>query len=120
MTIPMTDDIVERVARVLEPQAWAALGLCDTLAYKNRRTSSLRKARAAIEAMRDDTELCFAELYQIIGQLAHMAGIHDHPDVQRALDNAHAGRRVHKNLLPFNPTQNPHSAHRTQRSQIRS
>ena len=48
-------DMVERVARVLEPQAWAALGLCDTLAYKNRRTSSLRKARAAIEAMRDAT-----------------------------------------------------------------
>lgn len=46
-------EIVEKVARVLEPQAWAALGAGDTLAYKNRRTSSLRKARAAIEAMRE-------------------------------------------------------------------
>ena len=42
--------IEERVARVLEPQAWLALGLCDTLAYKNRRTSSLRKAQAALAA----------------------------------------------------------------------
>lgn len=47
---------VEQVARILEPQAWRALGLCDTLAYKNRRTSSLRKARAAIEAMREPDE----------------------------------------------------------------
>lgn len=48
-------EIIERVARVLEPQAWAALGLCDTLAYKNRRTSSLRKAKASLEAMREPT-----------------------------------------------------------------
>jgi hypothetical protein len=34
----------EAIARILEPQAWAALGIGDTLAYKNRRTSSLRKA----------------------------------------------------------------------------
>lgn len=48
-------EMVERVARVLEPQAWAALGIGDTLAYKNRRTSSLRKARAVIESMREPT-----------------------------------------------------------------
>lgn len=34
----------EVIAKILEPQAWAALGIGDTLAYKNRRTSSLRKA----------------------------------------------------------------------------
>lgn len=45
------EPMLERVARVIEPQAWAALGTGDTLAYKNRRTSSLRKARAAIEQM---------------------------------------------------------------------
>lgn len=45
--------MIERVARVLEPQAWVALAIGDTLAYKNRRTSSLRKARAAIQAMRE-------------------------------------------------------------------
>lgn len=48
--------VLERVARALEPQAWAALGTGDTLAYKNRRVSSLRKARAAIEAIREPTE----------------------------------------------------------------
>lgn len=48
--------MVDRVARILEPQAWAALGAGDTLAYKNRRTSSLRKARAAIEGMREPTD----------------------------------------------------------------
>lgn len=52
----MSESMVERVARILEPQAWRALGLADTLAYANRRTSSLRKARAAIEAMRDPTD----------------------------------------------------------------
>lgn len=51
----MTDKI-EQVARVLEPQAWAALGCGDTLAYKSRRTSSLRKARAAIEKIRKLTQ----------------------------------------------------------------
>lgn len=49
--------MVERVARQLEPQAWAALGIGDTLAYSNRRTSSLRKARKAIGAMREPTKL---------------------------------------------------------------
>jgi hypothetical protein len=48
-------DMIEKVAKVLEPQAWAALGIGDTLAYKSRRTSSLRKARAAIEALREPT-----------------------------------------------------------------
>ncbi len=52
----MSESMVERVARILEPQAWRALGLADTLAYANRRTSSLRKARAAIEEMRDPTD----------------------------------------------------------------
>lgn len=49
-------EMVELVGRVLEPQAWTALGLGDTLTYKNRRTSSLRKARAAIEAMMEPTD----------------------------------------------------------------
>lgn len=51
-------DKIEEIARVLEPQAWAALGTGDTLAYKHRRTSSLRKARAAYEVMtRSDGEV---------------------------------------------------------------
>ena len=48
--------MVERGARLLERQAWAVLGTGgDTLAYKNRRTSSLRKSRLFIEAMREPT-----------------------------------------------------------------
>jgi hypothetical protein len=50
----MSDSMIERVARALAPLAWAALGLADTLAHKNRRAASLRHARAAIEAMRVD------------------------------------------------------------------
>ena len=42
---------VEAVARALEPLAWRALGLCDTLAHKKRRGSSLRKAGDAIVAL---------------------------------------------------------------------
>lgn len=53
MTEP--SEMVKRVARVLEPQAWAALGTGDKLAYKDRRTSSLRKAAAVIEALREPT-----------------------------------------------------------------
>lgn len=52
----MAESMITRVARILEPQAWAALGTGDTLAYKNRRTSSLRKARAAIETMKEPTD----------------------------------------------------------------
>lgn len=58
----MTTSMIERVARILEPQAWRALGLSDTLAYKNRRTSSLRKARAAIEAMREPTDAMMRQM----------------------------------------------------------
>lgn len=46
-------EMVERMARKLEPQAWAALGTGDTLAYANRRTSSLRKARSVLEEMKN-------------------------------------------------------------------
>jgi hypothetical protein len=49
-------DMVERVARALAPLSWRALGLCDTLAHKNRRKASLRHARAAIEAMREPND----------------------------------------------------------------
>ncbi len=43
---------IEKIARELEPQAWAALGIGDTLAYKNRRKSSLRKAERVVRAIR--------------------------------------------------------------------
>lgn len=48
-------DMIERVARRLEPLAWAALGAGDTLDYRNRRETSLHKARDAMEAMMEPT-----------------------------------------------------------------
>lgn len=41
------------------------------------------------------------ELYQVIGSLASTFGVFEHPEVQRALDNASAGKLVHKDLLPW-------------------
>lgn len=43
-------ELLEAVARSIAPLSWAALGLADTLAHKNRRTASLRQARAALLA----------------------------------------------------------------------
>ena len=39
--------------------------------------------------------------------LADHAGVYDHPDVQRALDNAARGRLVHTDLLPWPKTPLP-------------
>lgn len=50
---PADEAVIERVARILEPQAWTAIGTGDTLAYRNRRTSSLRKAKAALNAIQE-------------------------------------------------------------------
>lgn len=44
------------LAEILEPQAWAALGTGDTLAYANRRKSSLRKAKAVLTALLEPDE----------------------------------------------------------------
>lgn len=41
------------IARAIETQAWAALGVGDTLAYKNRRVSSERKAANILAALTD-------------------------------------------------------------------
>jgi hypothetical protein len=48
-----------------------------------------------------ELEQVCAELYQVIGSLADHAGCFDHPDVQRALDNASKARLVHRDLLPW-------------------
>jgi len=48
--------MLERLARTLEPRAWAALDFGDTLAFKNRRTSSLRKARAILNELKQPSE----------------------------------------------------------------
>ncbi|OQM74939.1 hypothetical protein BFN67_04810 [Pseudaminobacter manganicus] len=50
----MTESMIERVARILEPQAWDTTR--DSLAYQNRRISSLRKARTVFEAILKPTD----------------------------------------------------------------
>jgi hypothetical protein len=52
----MGETIRERIARILEPQAWRALGAGDTLAYRSRRTSSQRKADAILNILSEPGE----------------------------------------------------------------
>lgn len=47
--------MVEKIAREIEPLSWAALGAGDTLAHKERRTSSLRKAKRILETLLEPT-----------------------------------------------------------------
>ena len=54
-----------------------------------------------------ELERVCGELYQVLGSLADHAGVYDHPDVQRALDNAARGRLVHTDLLPWPKTPLP-------------
>jgi hypothetical protein len=77
----MTISLDEHVARAIAPLAWAALGLADTLAQENRRTASLRHARAAIAAVRereasqvelqDEIDLLHETIAQMREKLAH-------------------------------------------------
>jgi hypothetical protein len=48
-----------------------------------------------------ELERICAELYQVVGSLADHVDCFDHPDVQRALDNASKTRLVHRDLLPW-------------------
>ena len=48
-----------------------------------------------------ELETICAELHVVIGALAADAGVYDHPEVARALDNASECRLVHKDLLPW-------------------
>ena len=45
-----------------------------------------------------ELETICAELHVIIGALAAEAGVYDHPEVSKALDNASECRLVHKDL----------------------
>ena len=56
MTTHKDTAMLEQLARTLEPRAWAALDFGDTLAFKNRRTSSLRKARAILNELKHPSE----------------------------------------------------------------
>ena len=54
-----------------------------------------------------ELERVLGELYQVLGVLADYADVYDHPDVQRALDNAARGRMIHRDLLPWPKTPLP-------------
>lgn len=45
------DEIAEIIAHPIEPLSWAALGNGDTLAHRNRRVSSERKAARILAAL---------------------------------------------------------------------
>ena len=47
--------MVEKAARAIEPRAWRVSGPEDTLAQRNRRVSSLRKAKEVLKALREPT-----------------------------------------------------------------
>lgn len=56
----MSNEMIERVARVLSPQSWQALNTpCDTKAKKKRRAASLDYAAKCIAVMREPTEEMF-------------------------------------------------------------
>lgn len=48
-----------------------------------------------------DAPMVCAELYQVIASLAFHFGVMEHPDVQKALDNASQHKLVHVDLLPW-------------------
>lgn len=49
----------------------------------------------------DELKRVCAELYQVLGCISEYAGIWNHPDVIKAMDNASAARLEHKDLLPW-------------------
>lgn len=67
-------DSAETIARILEPQAWAALGIGDTLAYKNRRTSSLRKAGVILAQLQRHRDSVIEECAQVVRDLTDKWG----------------------------------------------
>jgi hypothetical protein len=55
----------------------------------------------------EELETVCGELYQVLGSLAVYAGVFDHPDIIRALDNAGRAKLIHKDLLPWPTTPLP-------------
>lgn len=69
--------------------------------------AALDRLKAERDALR---EIC-AEAYQVVGHLAHYAGVFDYPDTVRALDNLCAaadGEPIpHESVLPFSASPAP-------------
>jgi hypothetical protein len=70
--------MVERIAHILEPQAWVALGAGDTLAYKNRRTSSIRKAIAVLKVMVEPNDEMINEAWRLIRSNLRYEEVYSH------------------------------------------
>lgn len=66
-----------------------------------KRNSAFTLENAKLRKRISELEQVCAELYQVIGSLASYAGVFDHADVERALDNASEAKLVHVDLLPW-------------------
>jgi hypothetical protein len=89
----------------------AAIRLDQALEQEPGMTAPSTYDTNAMAARVEELEGVCGELYQVIGALADHAGLFDHPDVQKALDNASDNAMTHKDLLPFPSTPFP-SAYR--------
>lgn len=86
----MTQTMIERVARAIDPDIWEIDGpiptKADTIKFHQRRQYSIAKARAAIEAMRDHTREMDAAGYEACSW--DIVKGPDHVDVYRAMIDA--------------------------------
>jgi exonuclease VII small subunit len=112
-------DLIERLEGVPSSLNDAFLTMQEASEEIQTLRSLLAQAEAQVETWREqaskkdaentilrtqigtDAATVCAELYQVIGSLAEEFGVFDHPDVQRALDNASAHKLVHRDLLPW-------------------
>lgn len=72
-------NMVEKVARAIDPEAWKddlpVPTRADTIAFHEGRQASIARARAAIGAMREPSDSMLAAMDQSAGQWAWLAGI---------------------------------------------
>jgi hypothetical protein len=59
--------------------------------------------RDQLQARVDELVDMCGQVYQVIGVLAHRSGTFGTDEVERVLDNLSEARKVHADLLPFNP-----------------
>jgi hypothetical protein len=80
-----------------------AIMLGKTFAEKQReqKGSDYDRDVSKLKQRINELEQVCAELYQVIGSLSDHAGLFDHQDVIRALDQASQARIVHDDLLPW-------------------
>lgn len=95
--------VASSAAKILKSKTASKAAKAVAASALTQRSSETSSERATIKALivrNKDLERVCAELYQVIGALADEAGLFDHPDVIRALDQASQARIVHDDLLP--------------------